>query len=158
MSLSEDHSKNMRNDLPDQRSESKDGLYPLTEDQKIRLAQFLDEKIPEQPALGGMTTLASHHIDVGDNSPIKQRYYPVSKVVKAALFAEVDDMLAKGIIEPSNSEWSTPIVMVKRNGKYRFCLDFHRVNAIRKKDSYPLPFMSTILNRLRCVRYVTIWI
>jgi len=45
-------------------------------------------------------------------------------------------MLETEIIEPSYSEWSNPIVMVKKsNGKYRFCLDFRKVNSLSKKDA-----------------------
>ena len=121
-------------------------MESITEEQKISLQKLLDEEISENSEVDGMTTLASHHIDVRDAPAIKQRYHPVSK--ETASFAEVDDMLAKGIIEPSNSDWSTPIVMVKRNGKYRFCLDFRKVNAVTKKDIYPVPYMSVILDRL----------
>ena len=64
-------------------------------------------------------------------------------------------MLENGIIEPSNSDWSSPIVMVKRNGKYRFCLDFRKVNEVSKKDAYPLPYMSVILDRLRAAKYIS---
>jgi len=65
-------------------------------------------------------------------------------------------MLAAGIIEPSYSEWSNPIVMVKKpNGKYRFCLDFRKVNSVSKKDAYSLPNMNGILDKLRSARYIS---
>jgi hypothetical protein len=49
-------------------------------------------------------------------------------------------MKKNNIIEDSPSPWSSPVMMVKNNdGKYRFCNDFRKVNAITKKDSYPLP-------------------
>ncbi|XP_036150132.1 uncharacterized protein LOC118648039 [Monomorium pharaonis] len=65
-------------------------------------------------------------------------------------------MLEAGIIEPSNSEWSTPIVMIKKpNGTYRFCLDFRKLNDVSKKDAYPLPYMNSILDKLRAARYIS---
>jgi len=65
-------------------------------------------------------------------------------------------MLAAGIIEPSFSEWSNLIVMIKKsNGKYRFCLDFHKINSMSKKDTYTLPNMNGILNKLRSARYIS---
>lgn len=65
-------------------------------------------------------------------------------------------MLEAGIIEPSNSEWSTPIVMIKKsNGTYRFCLDFRKLNGVSKKDAYPLPYMNAILDKLRSARYLS---
>jgi len=68
----------------------------------------------------------------------------------------IDKMLAGDIIEPSYSEWSNPIVMVKKsNGKYRLCLDFRKVNSVSKKDAYPLPNMNGILDKLRSARYIS---
>lgn len=65
-------------------------------------------------------------------------------------------MLEAGIIEPSNSESSNPVVMVRKaSGKYRFCLDFRKVNSISKKDAYPLSNMTVILDKLRAARYIS---
>lgn len=48
------------------------------------------------------------------------------------------------------------VIMVKKpNGKYRFCLDLRRVNAVSKKDAYPLPNMTGILDKLRTARYIS---
>ncbi|KMQ85198.1 sodium- and chloride-dependent gaba transporter 1, partial [Lasius niger] len=78
------------------------------------------------------------------------RYYPVSPKIQKAIYAEVDKMLEADVIEPSKSEWSTPIVMIKKpNGTYRFCLDFRKLNSVLKKDAYPLPYMNAILDKLR---------
>lgn len=52
--------------------------------------------------------LTEHRIDVGNSTPIKQRYYPVSPKIQEAIYAEVNKMLEAGVIEPSNNEWSTP--------------------------------------------------
>ena len=65
----------------------------------------------------------------------------MSKAVEEAMHKEVDRMLADGIIEPSSSDWSSPIVMIKKNDKYRFCLDFRKVNSVTKKDAYPVPHL-----------------
>lgn len=52
---------------------------------------------------------------------------------------EVNEMLQQGVIEPSHSPWSLPIVMVKKkDGKRRFCIDFRQVNEVTIRD-YPLP-------------------
>ncbi|XP_076656370.1 uncharacterized protein LOC143361015 [Halictus rubicundus] len=128
----------------------------LTADEQGRLREFLETELTDFAALPGLTDLTKHRIDVGENRPIKQRYYPVSPKVQEAIYREVDKLLAEDIIEPSNSEWSSPIVMVKKsNGKYRFCLDFRKVNEVSKKDAYPLPIMSSILDKLRAARYIS---
>ena len=65
-------------------------------------------------------------------------------------------MLEMGIIEPSTSGWSSPVVMVKKaDGKFRFCVDYPKVNALSKADMYPLPYMDMILQKLRDTRYIT---
>ena len=69
---------------------------------------------------------------------------------------EIDKMLEENVIEPSNTDWSNPVVMNKKpNGKYRFCLDFIKVNKITKKDLYPISIMAEILDALRSAKYIS---
>jgi len=132
------------------------GLSELAPAEEARLREFLATRMPKASANPGVTSLAEHRINVRLHSPIKQRCYLVSPKVQEAIRDEVDKMLAAGIIEPSYSEWSNPIVMVKKpNGKYRFCLDFRKVNGVSKKDAYPLPNMNGILDKLRSARYIS---
>ncbi|KMQ84279.1 reverse ribonuclease integrase, partial [Lasius niger] len=131
------------------------GLSELNSEQERALENFF-QTLPEPSPNPGVTELTDHKIDVGSSPPIKQRCYLVSPKVQEAIRAETDKMLAAGIIEPSFSEWSNPIVMVKKpNGKYRFCLDFRKVNSVSKKDAYPLPNMNGILDKLRSARYIS---
>jgi len=120
------------------------------------LTEFLKHHIVGDPDKPGATNLTEHRIDVGGHTPIKQRYYPVSPKIQEAIYAEVDRLLAAGIIESSRSEWSSPIVMIKKpNGTYRFCLDFRKLNSVSTKDAYPLPYMNAILDKLRSARYIS---
>ncbi|KMQ84840.1 gag-pol fusion protein [Lasius niger] len=60
--------------------------------------------------------------------------------MQAIIDREVEDMEAAGVIETSHSAWSSPVVIVKKkDGKHRFCIDFRRVNNVTVKDAYPLP-------------------
>lgn len=78
-----------------------------------------------------MTSLVEHRIDVGGHEPIRQRCYLVLPKVQETIREEVDRMLGSGVIEPSYSDWSNPIVMVKKaSGEYRLCLDFRKVNEV----------------------------
>ena len=95
------------------------------------------------------TSMARHSIDTGDTLPVKQspRRMPPAKRLIAA--DEVDKMLRQGIIEPSNSPWSSPIVLVdKKDGTYRFCVDFRKLNEATRKDAYPLPRTDDLLDEL----------
>jgi len=58
----------------------------------------------------GKTNLIEHSIDVGMAKPIKQRHFPVSPAVEKAMYAEIDRMIQLGVIEESESAWSSPIV------------------------------------------------
>lgn len=90
-----------------------------------------------------------HKIEVKGHPPIKQRYYPVSRVVEQALHKEVDKMLEQHIIEPCKGEWSSSVIMIKKsNGTCRFCLDLRKVNSVTKKDAYLLPHINVILSKL----------
>lgn len=103
----------------------------------------------------GCTNLVEHKI-ITDAEPIKQRYYPVSPKVQEHVNIELNKMLADGVVEPSNSPWSSPILLVRKpDNSYRFVVDYRKVNAVTRKDAYPLPFVNAILDRLRDARYLT---
>lgn len=88
----------------------------------------------------GQTHLAHHGIDTGDSRPVKQ---PPRRVPMALAHEEVEaiqQLLQQGVIRESNSPWASPIVLVrKKSGKIRPCVDYRRVNSLTKKDAYPIP-------------------
>ena len=58
-------------------------------------------------------------------------------------------MLSQGVIQPSTSPWSSPIVLVKKkDGSYRFCVDYRKLNSITKVDAHPLPRVDDLLKSL----------
>ncbi len=58
-------------------------------------------------------------------------------------------LLERDVIEESQSPWSAPVVLVrKKDGTHRFCVDYRRLNAVTIKDSYPLPRVDDTLDRL----------
>lgn len=96
------------------------------------------------------------HVIVTNSPPIKQRYYRVNPIVQQQIDAELDEMLKQGIVEPSNSPWSSPILLVKKkDGKYRFCVDYRKLNAVTVRDSYPLPLVADTLDKLRDAKYLS---
>jgi len=113
------------------------GLSGLTLAEEVRLRKFLVTRMLKTSASPGVTSLTEHRINVGLYPLIKQRCYLVSPRVQEAIREEVE-MLAADIIEPSYSEWSNPIVMMKKlNGKYHFYLDFRKVNSYQRKTLTP---------------------
>ena len=68
----------------------------------------------------------------------------------------MDDKLASGAIQASNSPHGAPVLFVpKKDGKLRLCVDFHGLNKITKKDRYPLPLISDLLDAPRKAKYYT---
>jgi len=97
----------------------------------------------------GHTSITQHKIITGESKPIKQAPRRLPLQLKEKAEEEVEKMLAKGIIEPSSSPWSSLIVLVKKkDGTIRFCIDYRKVNGVAVKDSYPLPRIEDCLDAL----------
>ena len=97
----------------------------------------------------GRTPLVKHRIRTGDTAPIKQhpRRLPLSQ--QQSCKEEVQKMLKHDVIRPSASPWASPIVIVKKkDGSLRFCIDYRKLNAATIKDAYPLPRIDDSLDCL----------
>ena len=93
--------------------------------------------------------MARHSIDTGDTLPVKQSPRRMPPTKRLIALDEEDKMSRQGIIEPSNSPWSSPIVLEdKKGGTYRFCVDFRKLNEATRKDTYPLPRTDDLLDEL----------
>lgn len=126
----------------------------LNSTQQIRLQAVIDRNRKLMGTGLGCTNRVEHVIRT-NSPPIKQRYYRVSPVVQKQIDEELNEMLRLGIVEPSNSPWASPIVLVKKkDGKYRFCVDFRKLNAVTEKDSYPLPMVADRLDKLRNAKFI----
>lgn len=102
-----------------------------------------------QQAPLGRTSTVAHHIDTGTHAPLRQRPYRVSASERGVINEHVEDMLQRDVIRPSQSPWSSPVVLVtKKDGSLRFCVDYRRLNKITRKDVYPLPRIDDALDCL----------
>jgi len=109
--------------------------HVLSEDQREKLSEVIN-CFPSFTEDGlGNPNLITHSIDVGSAKPIKQRHFSVSPAVGKAMYTEIDRMLQLGVIEESQSAWSSPIVMVNKPGKIRICLDCRKVSSFTEKDA-----------------------
>ena len=96
----------------------------------------------------GQTHVVKHEIPLLDDTPIKQRFYRCADRLKSELETQIQDMRKTGVIRPSTSPWASPVLLVKKkNGTYRMCVDYRKLNAVTRKDVYPLPRIDDLLMR-----------
>lgn len=97
----------------------------------------------------GRTSLTRHRIHTGDSPPIHCPSNRIPQARKEEVRKLLEDMLGKGVIQPSDSPWSSPIVLArKKDGSVRFCVDYRKVNSVTRKDAYPLPRIDDTLDTL----------
>ena len=120
--------------------------------EKGRLWELLKEYSDIFSAEGkplGRTTLVQHKIHTGNHGPIKQRPRRAPLGQEEVIEEELNKMLKEGVISPSSSAWASPVVLVrKKDGSIRFCIDYRRLNDITEKDAYPLPRVDDNLDAL----------
>jgi len=94
--------------------------------------------------------LTKHRIDTANAVPIKQRPHRTAPNGRRDIAEHVKRFLDKKFVKPSNSPWASPVVLVKKpDGSWRFCCDFCKLNAVSKKDSFPLGRIDDALDRLK---------
>ena len=99
----------------------------------------------------GSVDITEHRIPlVPEAKLVFSQPYQAGPGAREVLKKSVEDMLDKDVIEPSQREWASPVVLVpKSDGLLRFCVDYRRLDAITVKDSYPLPRIEDCLDSLR---------
>ncbi len=131
-------------EIPCQHSQAKD----------IELAGVeVDQWVTQFPSVMsdsiGCTKGVQIHIDTGNNPPIRKRAYRLPLTRRKIVEEEIDSMLKKGVIRPSESPWASPVTLVpKKDGSIRFCIDYRALNAITVKDSHPLPHIQDVFDSL----------
>ena len=124
--------------------------------QRKELAEVITQYREVLPDVPSKTNLIEHDVDVGDSAPIKQHPYRVSPMKKELLDKEVQYMLKNDIIEESQSNWSSPCILVpKHDVGFRFCTDFRKVNDKTKSDSFPIPRIADCIDQIGNAKFVS---
>ena len=124
--------------------------------QRKELAEVITQFREVFPDVPSKTNLIEHDVDVGDSAPIKQHPYRVSPMKKEILDKEVQYMLKNDIIEESQSNWSSPCILVpKHDGGFRFCTDFRKVNDKTKSDSFHIPRIADCIDQIGNAKFVS---
>ncbi|GBM00489.1 Transposon Ty3-G Gag-Pol polyprotein, partial [Araneus ventricosus] len=129
-----------------------ENLEGLNEEQRTAVKELLQEfqnLFSTSDSDVGRCNMTQRRINTGNHPPIKQypRRLPLAK--KEEVERLVKEMVDNGIIEESSGPWASPIVLVKKkDGSTRFCVDYRKLNEITIKDSYPLPRIDDTLDAL----------
>ena len=98
----------------------------------------------------GRTDLVKYNIILTDPRPFQERFRSIPPQLYEEVRDHLQEMLDIGAIRRSNSPWASAVVLVrKKNGKLRFCIDLRKLNSRTQKDSYALPRIEQTLNHLR---------
>ena len=97
----------------------------------------------------GSTNVYHHRIETGDAPPVKKRFYRQSIQMRQEIEKQIDNLVKHKILEPSTSEWNSPIVMCKKkDGTYRMACDFRELNKVSQPLHYLCHVRMTFLTAL----------
>ena len=102
----------------------------------------------------GQTSTMPFHIETGSPRPVKLCPYKIPLCHQTEVQSQLDRLESEGVITLSQSAWSSPLVVVKKkNGSLRLCVDYRRLNALTTGDSYPLPSIEELLIKVSSSSY-----
>ena len=124
-----------------------DELTPEQRRQAEELIFEFQDIFTEQPKT---STIEEHKIELTSQEPIRQKPYPLPYSMREIVQEEIKAMLEAGVIERTDSPYASPIVLVrKKDGTNRFCIDFRRLNKITVFDGEPMPSVADIFVKLQ---------
>ena len=104
----------------------------------------------------GRTSLYEHRIETDNAKPVRSPPYRLPHAYRERVRKELIDMEKGGIIEPTCSDWASPIVVdIKKNGELRLCVDFRKVNAVTRVDAYLMPRIDYLIDGLGKASLIT---
>ena len=128
----------------------------LSEQQKMEVKQILSEYGDVLTDLPGCTKLEEHTVRMTSHTPIRKKPYPIPFHAKEAMRLEIDKMVKMGVIEPSNSPFCSPVVLVEKKDKsLRFCVDYREVNKATVFDCEPMTRIDDLFAQLSNSRFLT---
>uniref|UniRef100_A0A158P4I8 RNA-directed DNA polymerase n=1 Tax=Tetranychus urticae TaxID=32264 RepID=A0A158P4I8_TETUR len=106
----------------------------------------------------GFSRVYTHRIETGNHPPISQKPYRMSEQKRLIAEKSINELMDDGIVIPSCSPWSSPIVLVAKKGtdEVRLCVDYRKLNEITVKDKFPLPNIQDYLDSLQGMKYFSL--
>ena len=128
----------------------------LSAEQAAELGSLLGEFEGVFQVLPGHTTLTEHRIITEDAHLVRLAPYRIPHAYRDDVKRELEEMLECGIIEPSTSGWSSPLVTVKKkDGSLRLCVDYRRLNWVSKMDAYPILRVDDLTDKVSEAPFIT---
>lgn len=133
-----------------------DGLSESEKDSLFMLLMTYEDVFATDSTDMGHTTVIKHTIDTGAAPPVHLQPRRLPPHYREQAHHLVEKMLQKDVIQRSTSPWSSPIVLVtKKDGSLRFCVDYRKVNSLTRRDAYPLPRVDDTLATLAGSKWFT---
>ena len=131
-------------------------LQHLEPQEREELKQLILEYKHLFPDVPSQTDKIYHDVIIEDSKPVKQHPYRMHPEKQKYLQKEVDYLLEHDLIEKSESDWSSPCILVPKPDKtYRMCTDFRKVNSLTKADNFPIPRIDDCIDKVGHAKYVT---
>ncbi|KAK7092164.1 hypothetical protein V1264_009758 [Littorina saxatilis] len=128
----------------------------LTDSQREDVKRFSSRFRKTLTDLPGKTKLEEFSANLLDSKPVFVRPRPLPYSQTEAVKQEVEAMLKIGVIEPASSPYNAPVVLVKKkDGKIRFCIDYRQLNRVTEFDGEPLPDIDHLFSSLGRAKYFT---
>ncbi|KAL0819596.1 hypothetical protein ABMA28_007685 [Loxostege sticticalis] len=129
----------------------------LSDEQRDRLDELIAKHADRFAPNGKPTDFATHHIKTDEKQePIASPPYRLSQGKKQLLEVELDKLLRADIIEECESPWAANVVLVtKKDGGVRLCVDYRRLNAVTEPDRYPLPRLDDVLHAAKTSNFMS---
>ena len=127
--------------------------YP---DSKTEFVDIIEEFLDLFAATPGVAKVEPFPVRTGDAAPVKLPPRMVPQAYQQEMQSQIKEMLRKNIIKISSSPWLAPPVLVgKKDGSFRFCIDYRNLNRVTQKDAYPLPLSDQVQDKLSGMKYFT---
>ena len=131
-------------------------LAHLTQSQQQDLKELFCENEQLFSDVPSRTDTIIHDVDEGDAQPIKQHPYRLIPQKEEYLKNEGQYLLDNDIIEPNQSNWSSPCLLVLNpDQSYRMCTDYHKLNSVTKTDPFTIPRIDDCIDKVGKAKYVT---
>ena len=133
------------------------GDGPVDRAELMKLLQHYADRFQPVPPGAVSTAGLVHTIPLQPGAqPINQRPYRTPQQLLPELEAQVQELLDKGWIRPSSSPWGSPVLFVpKKDGTWRMCIDYRALNKVTVRNSWPLPRIEDLLDKLAKAKVFT---